>query len=151
MPERNSVSWGHAKRGEYCLTSFAKKGTYGRLGASTCNQGLYNPNWQDMDKQSLVLKKDTNLFQQPVKQTDGTYENKCFGSHDQPAKAGSIITLQDCVDGDDSHQRWVYHGVNLKLQDHPDLCMDASTLGSFKFQPCNNGDSQHFLFEMLNV
>lgn len=87
IPERNSVSWGHAKRGEHCLTTFAKKNTYGRLGASTCNQGLYNPNWQDMDKQSLVIKKDSNLFQQPVKMEDGSYKNMCFGSNDQPPKS----------------------------------------------------------------
>ena len=66
--------------------------------------------------------------------------------------AGSTVLLEDCASDDDNgHQRWVYHNVNLKLQDYPHLCMDATTLGSFKFQPCNNGDSQHFLFEMLNV
>lgn len=152
IPERNSVSWGHAKRGEHCLTTFAKKNTYGRLGASTCNQGLYNPNWQDMDKQSLVIKKDSNLFQQPVKMEDGSYKNMCFGSNDQPPKKGSLVVLSDCVeDGENDHQRWVYHGVNLKLQDYTELCMDATNLGSFKFQMCNSGDSQHFLFEMLNV
>ena len=86
MPERDSISWGHAKRGEHCLNVFSKKGSYGRLGASTCNQGLYNPNWQDMDKQSFVLKKETALFQQPVKQKDGTYENKCLGSSDKVPK-----------------------------------------------------------------
>jgi len=152
MPERDSISWGHAKRGEHCLNVFSKKGSYGRLGASTCNQGLYNPNWQDMDKQSFVLKKETALFQQPVKQKDGTYENKCLGSSDKVPKPGSTVLLEDCASDDDNgHQRWVYHNVNLKLQDYPHLCMDATTLGSFKFQPCNNGDSQHFLFEMLNV
>ena len=65
------------------------EGVYGQLGGGNCNQGLYNPNWQDMDKQNLVLKKDSGLFQQPTKIiVDGkeVYENKCFGTIERPPK-----------------------------------------------------------------
>ena len=62
MPERESVTWGHAKRGEYCLQAFEKKGIK-FLGGGNCNQGLWNPNWQDMDLQSFVLKKNGGYFQ----------------------------------------------------------------------------------------
>ena len=62
MPERESVTWGHAKRGEHCLQTFEKKGIK-FLGGGNCNQGLWNPNWQDMDLQSFVLKKDGGYFQ----------------------------------------------------------------------------------------
>ena len=62
MPERESVSWGHAKRGEHCLQTFEKKGVK-YLGGGNCNQGLWNPNWQDMDLQSFVLKKNGGYFQ----------------------------------------------------------------------------------------
>ena len=64
-------------------------GIYGKLGGGNCNQGINNPSFQDMDKQSLVLKKDTGLFQQPTNVLhDGkeVYENKCFGSIDKPPK-----------------------------------------------------------------
>ena len=33
------------------------------LGGGNCNQGLWNPNWQDMDLQSFVLKSESSLFQ----------------------------------------------------------------------------------------
>ena len=33
------------------------------LGGGNCNQGLWNPNWQDMDLQSFVLKKNGGYFQ----------------------------------------------------------------------------------------
>ena len=62
MPERESVTWGHAKRGEHCLQTFEKKGVK-FLGGGNCNQGLWNPNWQDMDLQSFVLKKNGGYFQ----------------------------------------------------------------------------------------
>ena len=62
MPERESVTWGHAKRGEHCLQTFEKKGIK-FLGGGNCNQGLWNPNWQDMDLQSFVLKKNGGYFQ----------------------------------------------------------------------------------------
>ena len=77
------------------MTTFAKKNTLGRLGGSTCNQGLYNPSWQEMDKQSLVLKKDSNYFQQPVKQEDGSYINMCFGSHDKSPKRKYFTSLNE--------------------------------------------------------
>lgn len=157
MPERNSIAWGHAKRGEHCLTVFPLKnpqpGIYGKLGGGNCNQGINNPSFQDMDKQSLVLKKDTGLFQQPTKVLhDGkeVYENKCFGSIDEPPKDGSKIVLADCVDEND-HQRWVYHSVNLKLDAYQDLCLDAFQMGNFRLKKCANKDSQQFLFEMLNI
>jgi len=157
MPERNSIAWGHAKRGELCLTVFPLKnpqpGIYGKLGGGNCNQGINNPSFQDMDKQSLVLKKHTGLFQQPTKVThDGKeiYENKCFGSIDKPPKDGSKIVLADCEEEND-HQRWVYHSVNLKLDAYQDLCLDAFRQDNFRLKKCSNKDSQQFLFEMLNI
>jgi len=70
-----------------------QQGIYGKLGGGNCNQGINNPSFQDMDKQNLVLKKDTGLFQQPTKiLQDGqeVYENKCFGSIDNPPKGKSF-------------------------------------------------------------
>ena len=69
------------------------------LGGGNCNQGLYNPNWQDMDLQSFVLKSDTNYFQQPVKQANGRYVNYCWGAESKQPKAGQLITLSPCTEG----------------------------------------------------
>ena len=69
------------------------------LGGGNCNQGLWNPNWQDMDIQSFVLKKDSNYFQQPVPQSDGTYKNLCWGAEKTEPKSGQLITLTECNEG----------------------------------------------------
>ena len=160
IPERNSVAWGHAKRGAHCLNVFpmksSKAGVYGQLGAANCNQGINNPSYQDMDKQQVVLKKFTGLFQQPVLMKDGKYVNKCFGTADTTPTDGAKVILADCVSNAkareaNSHQRWNYIGTNIKLEDYPHLCLDGSDLGSFRIKICSGSDDQQILFEMLNV
>jgi len=152
MPERDSTTWGHAKRGQYCLQSFEKKSSGVKyLGGGNCNQGLYNPNWQEMDLQSFVLKTETNYFQQPVKRSNGSYKNLCWGAETKVPKAGQLITLTPCQEDDDSHQKWNYHGTSLKLMDYPDLCMDAKKIGQFKLAKCSTSENQQILFEMLHI
>jgi len=152
IPERDSITWGHAKRGQYCLQTFTKKSSGVKyLGGGNCNQGLWNPNWQDMDIQSFVLKKDSNYFQQPVPQGDGTYRNLCWGAEKTEPKSGQLITLTECNEDNDSHQKWNYHGTSLKLMDYPNLCMDATKIGQFKLAKCSNSDNQQILFEMLHI
>jgi polypeptide N-acetylgalactosaminyltransferase len=160
IPERDSVAWGHAKRGAHCLNVFpvksSKAGVYGQLGAANCNQGINNPSYQDMDKQQVVLKRFTGLFQQPVLMKDGKYVNKCFGTADSTPTDGAKVILADCVSNAkareaNSHQRWNYIGTNIKLEDYPHFCLDGSDLGSFRIKICSGSDDQQILFEMLNV
>ncbi|CBY32818.1 unnamed protein product [Oikopleura dioica] len=160
IPERDSVAWGHAKRGAHCLNVFpvksSKAGVYGQLGAANCNQGINNPSYQDMDKQQVVLKKFTGLFKQPVQMKDGRYVNKCFGTADTTPTNGAKVILADCVSNAsareaNSHQRWNYIGTNIKLEDYPHFCLDGSDLGSFRIRTCTGSDDQQILFEMLNV
>ena len=86
MPERESVTWGHAKRGEHCLQTFEKKGIK-FLGGGNCNQGLWNPNWQDMDLQSFVLKKDGGYFQVYI----GLTLIRIFPGHEPNRTTGKLI------------------------------------------------------------
>ena len=52
-----------------------------------------------MDIQSFVLKKDSNYFQQPVPQSDGSYKNLCWGAEKSEPKSGQLITLTECDEG----------------------------------------------------
>ena len=71
--------------------------------------------------------------------------------HPETPKTGQRIILTECADIEDGHQRWEYHGTNLRLIEHPNLCMDASKIGSFKLAKCNNSQKKSILFEMLNI
>ena len=82
-----------------------------------CNQGINNPSFQDMDKQNLVLKKETGLFQQPTKiiqQGKEVYENKCFGSIDNPPKGKTLKSGP----GNLSLKKWLrdrFHSPDLEI------------------------------------
>ena len=88
-----------------------------------------------------------------MKQSDGTYENHCWGAEGGMApgepKSGARIVLTECADIEDSHQRWEYHGTNLRLIEFPNLCMDASKIGTFKLAKCSNSQKQSIIFLTL--
>ena len=127
----------HKYYGPYPTKNFnPRKDTLGKNNAGSA-PGLYACH-NDGGNQEWTLTKTEKQFR---------HNDLCLGTRRAP-KEGAMVVLGACTD---KSTRWDYVGINLKIENHHNLCLDSRDSGGLMLKTCDHSIHQTFKFELKDI
>ena len=126
----------HKYYGPYPTNFNPRKDTLGKNNAGSA-PGLYACH-NDGGNQEWTLTKTEKQFR---------HNDLCLGTRRAP-KEGAMVVLGACTD---KSTRWDYVGINLKIENHHNLCLDSRDSGGLMLKTCDHSIHQTFKFELKDI
>merc|ERR1712131_381992 len=134
IPNKDAVGWGAVKQKidgkDLCIDTLGKNNAGSAPGLYACHNDGGNQEW--------TLTKTEKQFR---------HNDLCLGTRRAP-KEGAMVVLGACTD---KSTRWDYVGINLKIENHHNLCLDSRDSGGLMLKPCDHSIHQTFKFELKDI